>query len=130
MQTTPPMVMASAPKAGVVQPSTRKMADVAISVAIVIPEMGLAEEPIRPTIRELTVTKRKPKTTISKEAARLASQPTKAPGTGLNSRKQNIRITSTIEPPTTTLIGRSFSVRRGLTLAAEPGRIFLKPEAS
>ena len=48
MQTTPPIVMASAPKAGAVQPWTRKIAAVAISVAIVIPETGLAEEPTRP----------------------------------------------------------------------------------
>ena len=61
MQTTPPMVMASAPKAGAVQPLTRKMAEVAMSVAMVMPEMGLAELPISPTMRELTVTKRNPR---------------------------------------------------------------------
>ena len=60
-----------------------KIADVAINVAIVMPLMGLAELPIRPTIRELTVTKRKPKTTISSEAARFCSSVTCAPGTGL-----------------------------------------------
>src|ERR1039458_7075297 len=98
MQTTPPMVMARAPKAGAVQPLTRKMAEVAMRVAMVMPETGLAEEPMRPTMRELTVTKRKPKKTISREAARLAQAPTKAPGTGLNSRKTNIRMTSRTEP--------------------------------
>ncbi len=51
MQTTPPMVMASAPKAGAVQPLTRKMAAVAISVAMVMPETGEAEEPTMPTMR-------------------------------------------------------------------------------
>jgi hypothetical protein len=66
MQTTPPMVMANAPKAGAVQPLTRKMAEVAISVAMVMPEMGLAELPMRPTMRELTVTKRNPKATTSR----------------------------------------------------------------
>ena len=91
MQTTPPIVMASAPKAGAVQPCTRKIAAVAISVAIVMPETGLAEEPTRPTMRELTVTKRNPKTTTSSEAARLAAHPTNAPGTGLNSRKINMQ---------------------------------------
>ena len=40
MQTTPPMVMASAPKAGAVQPLTRKMAAVAMRVAMVMPETG------------------------------------------------------------------------------------------
>ena len=91
MQTTPPMVMASAPKAGAVHPCTRKIAAVAMSVAMVMPETGLAEEPTRPTMRELTVTKRNPKTTTSSEAARFAAQPTKAPGTGLNSRKRNMQ---------------------------------------
>jgi hypothetical protein len=47
---------------------------------------------MRPTMRELTVTKRKPKTTTSSEAARLAS-PDLAPGTGLNWRKKNMRAT-------------------------------------
>ena len=84
MQTTPPMVMASAPKAGAVQPLTRKMAAVAISVAMVMPETGDAELPTIPTMRAETVTKRKPKTTTSSAAARLASAPTWAPGIGLN----------------------------------------------
>ena len=88
MHTTPPMVMASAPKAGAVQPLTRKMAEVAISVAMVMPEMGLAELPIRPTMRELTVTKRNPKATTRTDAARLANKPTCAPGTGLNSEEE------------------------------------------
>ena len=61
MQTTPPMVMASAPKAGAVQPLTRKIAAVAISVAMVMPETGLAELPMSPTMRDATVTKRNPK---------------------------------------------------------------------
>ena len=51
MQTTPPMVMASAPKAGAVQPLTRKMAAVAMRVAMVMPETGEAEEPTIPTMR-------------------------------------------------------------------------------
>ena len=83
MQTTPPMVIANAPKAGAVQPATRKIAEVAISVAMVMPLMGLAEEPIRPTMRELTVTKRNPKKTISSDAARFSTTPSCAPGTGL-----------------------------------------------
>ena len=69
MQTTPPMVMASAPKAGAVQPLTRKIAAVAISVAMVMPETGEADEPTMPTMRAETVTKRNPKTTISSAAA-------------------------------------------------------------
>ena len=64
MQTTPPMVMASAPKAGAVQPFTRKIAEVAIRVAMVIPEIGFDDEPISPVRRDETVTKRKPNTTI------------------------------------------------------------------
>ncbi len=84
MQTTPPMVMASAPKAGAVQPLTRKMAAVAMRVAMVMPETGEAEQPTMPTMRALTVTKRKPKTTTRRAAAKLARTPTCAPGTGLN----------------------------------------------
>ena len=57
MQTMPPMVMARAPKAGAVQPLTRKMAAVAMRVAMVMPETGEAEEPTMPTMRAETVTK-------------------------------------------------------------------------
>ena len=130
MHTTPPMVMASAPNAGAVQPCTRKIAAVAINVAIVMPETGLAEVPTRPTMRELTVTNRKPKTTTSSEAARLAAHPTYAPGTGLNSRKRNMQQRCSSEPITTTRIDKSSSVRSGLACAAAPGRIVLKPEVS
>jgi len=76
MQTTPPMVMASAPKAGAVHPLTRKMALVAIRVAIVMPETGEEDEPTMPTMRAETVTNRNPKTTISSAAAALAIGPT------------------------------------------------------
>src|ERR1035438_10470857 len=70
MHTTPPTVMASAPNAGAVQPLTRKIAAVAISVAMVMPETGEADDPTMPTMRAETVTKRNPNTTIISEAAR------------------------------------------------------------
>jgi hypothetical protein len=102
MHTTPPMVMASAPNAGAVHPLTRKIALVAISVAMVMPETGDADEPTMPTMRAETVTNRKPKTTTSSAAAAFASGPTYAPGTGLNWRKRNIRTISNPLPPKTT----------------------------
>ncbi len=101
------MVIARAPNAGAVQPFTRKIADVAISVAMVMPETGLAELPISPTIRDETVTNRNPKTMTSTEAARFARTPTCAPGTGLKVRKKNIMTISKTDPPITTLPGRS-----------------------
>src|ERR1700739_1091030 len=103
MQTTPQIVVAPPQNAGAVHPCTRKTADVAINVAIVIPDTGLAEDPTNPTMRELTVTKRNPKTTTSSDAARFASQPTNAPGTGLNSRKRTMQATISSEPINTTL---------------------------
>ena len=93
MQTMPPMVMARAPKAGAVQPRTRKMALVAMRVAIVMPETGEDDEPTMPTMRAETVTNRKPKTTTRSAAAMLARRPTCAPGTGWNWRKATIRMT-------------------------------------
>ncbi len=118
MQTTPPMVMASAPKAGAVQPLTRKMAEVAMRVAMVMPETGEADEPTMPTMRAETVTKRNPKTTMSSAAAALARGPTYAPGTGLNWRKRNISRMRTALPPKTTMGGRSCSVRSGSAAAS------------
>ena len=38
-----------------------------MSVAIVMPEIGLEELPMMPTMRLATVTKKKPKTTMSRE---------------------------------------------------------------
>ena len=124
MHTTPPIVIASAPNAGAVQPFTRKIAAVAMRVAIVMPEMGFAELPINPTMREDTVTKRKPKTTTRSDAAKLASHPTCAPGTGLKVRKRNINKTSSTLPPSTTLIGRSRSVRLADAMVAFLPKVF------
>src|SRR5512139_4044379 len=46
------------------QPATTKIRQVTSSVAIVIPEIGFDDEPISPTMREETATKKKPNTTI------------------------------------------------------------------
>ena len=51
-------------------------------VAIVMPEIGFAEVPMRPQIREDTVTNRNPKMTTSTAAAALWRMPSRAPGTG------------------------------------------------
>ena len=47
-----------------VQPTPTNINEVAINVAIVIPEIGFEDEPIKPTILEETVTKKNPNTTI------------------------------------------------------------------
>src|SRR5258708_39369248 len=82
MHTTPPMLIASAAKAGPVQPMTRNIAHVAIRVAIAIPEIGFDEGPINPVILEETVTKRKPKMTTNIAANILLMGEVLAPGTG------------------------------------------------
>ena len=60
MQTTPAIESAVRRYSGPTQPSTTKIRQVKSSVAIVIPEIGLDDEPITPVIRELTVTNRNP----------------------------------------------------------------------
>ena len=70
------------------------------SVAIAIPDTGLLEEPIIPTIREETVAKKKPNTTI-------ISAPRKF--TGIAGTNQIINTMATI-PARITPIGRSLSV--------------------
>ena len=67
--------------------------------------------------------------TTSSEAAAFARNPTCAPGTGLKVRKRNMITTNATDPPITTLIGKSSSVRNTAVLAAPP-RIFLIPELS
>ena len=61
-------LMASAKKAGAVQPMTRNMAQVAMRVAMAMPEIGFEDVPISPVMRDETVTKRNPKTTTRSAA--------------------------------------------------------------
>jgi hypothetical protein len=96
-----------------VHPIAKKMTVVPMRAAMVMPEMGFALTPISPVIRELTVTKKNPKTTIRAAPSRLT------PTCG---RNEMISATSSA-PPTVTQIGRSLSVRsRVLTSPIEPRR--------
>jgi hypothetical protein len=67
---------------------------------------------------------RPPKTTTSSEAAMLANTPVCAPGTGFNHKKKNIKMTRTADPPTTTPMERSSSVRNGRAPPAPDFRRF------
>ena len=60
MQTTPAIDSAVRRYSGPTQPSRTKIRQVNSSVAIVMPEIGLDDEPISPVSRELTVTNRNP----------------------------------------------------------------------
>ncbi len=82
MQTTPPIEMAKAKNAGAVQPINRNIAQVAMSVAMAMPEIGFEDVPISPVIREETVTNRKPKITTSSAAKKLFTIEVWAPATG------------------------------------------------
>src|SRR5580693_3854169 len=64
MQTIPAIDSAVIRYSGPTHPSKTKMRHVSKSVAIVMPEIGLDDEPITPVIRELTVTNTKPNNTI------------------------------------------------------------------
>ncbi len=90
---------------GPTQPSRTKIRQVNSSVAIVIPEIGLDDEPITPVIRELTVTNRNPNRTI---IAPPISRPVKSVGIRWDAA---IASTSPSEPKMTTAMGRSRSVR-------------------
>src|ERR1700730_7012106 len=106
MATTPPIVIARAPYAVPVQPVTRNIAQVAISVAMVIPLTGFDDVPISPQIREDTVTNKNPNTMTSRAAAKFENSPVAAPGIGLNVSSAQIIATRTTEPISTNLIGR------------------------
>src|SRR6185312_16689222 len=62
MQTTPPIVMARAENAVAVQPITRNMAQVAMSVAMAMPEIGFDELTMKPVMRDETATNKNAKT--------------------------------------------------------------------
>src|SRR4051812_29419481 len=85
------------------QPTAMKIEQVKISVAMVMPEIGLDDEPIRPTMREETVTKKNPKTTTRSEARAL-------PCVGICGATAR-KIARATVPPSTTVSGRSCSVR-------------------
>src|SRR5438876_6058820 len=99
MQTTAPTQIATGPYAFPVQPSATNMRQVRISVAIVIPEMGFDDVPIKPVMREDTVTKRNPKT-MTRIAAR------KLPCVGIFGATAR-KIASSSEPAITTAVGVS-----------------------
>src|SRR6185312_10740528 len=73
-------VMASAEKAVAVHPITRNIAQVAIRVAMAMPEMGFDELPINPVMRDETVTKRNPKMTTRIAAKKLLAAEVSACG--------------------------------------------------
>src|SRR5580692_12138410 len=98
MATTPPMVIASAANAPPVQPATRNIAQVAMSVAMVMPLTGFDDVPISPQMRHETVTNRKPKTITRSAAIRLENMPVLAPGIGLNVNSAHIMATMTMDP--------------------------------
>ena len=83
-----------------------------ISVAIVMPEIGFDEVPMRPVMREETVTKKKPKMTTRMDARKL-------PRVGrFGARARNSASRS--DPMSTTTIGMSRSVRMRLAPAPAP----------
>jgi hypothetical protein len=88
---------------------------VRISVAIVIPEIGFDEDPISPVMRDDTVTKKNPKTTIRTAARKL-------PWVGIFGATAR-KIASASDPPRTIDAGRSRSVRV-LTAPAPPPKPF------
>src|SRR5215468_7309989 len=74
-----------------------------------MPEIGFDDVPIMPTMRELTVTKKKPKTTTNSP---ISSLPRIPPPLGSWGRTATMR-TSASEPRITYVIGMSRSVRAG-----------------
>ena len=111
MQTTPAIESAVRRYSGPIQPSRTKIRQVRSSVAIVIPEIGLDDEPITPVIRELTVTNRNPKRTIM-------PAPINRPVNSVGIRcEAAIASTSPSEPARTSGMGRSRSVRATPPLA-------------
>src|SRR2546428_12939861 len=109
-QTTAATLKAAILYGGVTQPSAKKINEVMSSVATVMPEMGFDELPTSPVRRELTVTKRKPRTN-SKTAPRtlILNEGTSVQTTTMNS-----------DPTPTTQSGRSRSVRAGPDTVALP----------
>ena len=103
MQTTAPTARTATLDAPVpsFRPSATKISEVRISAAMVIPDTGFDDEPIRPTIRLDTVTKKKLKITISTAPV----SPTGTPG------HSHSVTASSAATPSTIFSGRSCWVR-------------------
>ena len=100
-QMMPPMAMAPTMPLVPAVPVTFRRTVVASRVAMAMPETGLLEDPMRPTIRDETAAKKKPKMTTSRAPRGL---------TGKVGRSQ-MRRTSRMTRPMTSGIGRSCWVR-------------------
>src|SRR5918993_1709929 len=116
MQTIAPTHSAIGEYQSPVHPSATKIVQVRISVAIVIPETGFDEDPISPTIRDETVTKKKPKMIVSTAATTLPC----VGNPGATARNT----ASTRVPMRTIDIGRSRSVRACVGDVAPPRKSF------
>ena len=103
-QTTAAIESARTLSRELVQPNARKIKQVSMSVATVIPEMGLEEEPISPVSLEETVTNRNPNKTTS-----TAPEIALTVFTWLVRNKVSNTIRPT-QPPSTTSMDISFSV--------------------
>src|SRR5262249_31419611 len=101
MHATAAMLNAATLYGGETQPSAKKMLETIRSVATVMPEIGFDELPTSPVSRELTVTKRKPRTSKSSAPRTLI----------LNDGTSVQTITSPSDPTPTTQSGMSRSVR-------------------
>ena len=105
MQTIAAMDSAVTRYCSPIHPSRTKIRHVNSRVAIVIPEIGFDDDPISPVIRELTVTKRNPK-------SRIIAAPATRPATLVGIRSDvAMTVTSKSEPAPTTQAGRSRWVR-------------------
>ncbi len=119
MHTAVPTISAVALPNVSVQPAAAKIRLVPSSVAIVIPDVGLEVTPTRPTMRELTVTKKKAKRTT--RAAAMARPQVNS--MELNAWGTRVRTRKMIPAPMPTVRrDRSCSVRR-IFSAASPAAI-------
>src|SRR6187397_795541 len=116
MQMTAPTQSATGEYISPVQPSATKIVHVRIKVAMVMPEIGLDDEPISPVMRDATVTKKKPKMTIRIDARKL-------PFVGILGATAR-KMASASDPPRTTIMGMSRSVRLCCTADLPPPKSF------
>lgn len=116
MQITEPIAIALHIPAIPVAPLTFKMSVAIRRVAMAMPETGLLLLPTKPTMREETVAKKKPNTTIMTAPSKL---------TGMAGMSHTSRVRTTIAR-NTTLMEMSFDVR-SFAFSFEPAMLFTAP---
>ena len=117
-------------------PSPTQISEVSSRAAMVIPDTGLDEEPISPTMREETVTKKKLKSTIRTAPSRFTGTPgqsqraTASSGASVKTKRMDrSRCVRAVAPPPPPMPPRP-SLKLSIMVGSDLRRVAMPPNAT